>query len=224
MAKYIPEIQGNLRKHMIVLPEVINEVSGIRIFGKLIKSLVFTTDVAIIKNCNANAVIAVYPFTPQPIITHSIINASDIPVFCGVGGGTTTGKRVVNLAMDAEFQGAIGVVVNAPTPNETIIRLRERIDIPIVITVVSDKTDFSKRLESGATILNVSGASKTADIIKKIRDKHPEVPIIATGGPTEESIRSTIEAGANAITFTPPTCGEIFKMIMNKYRGESDIL
>lgn len=220
MDKYIPEIQGNLRKHMIKVPEIINHVSGIKIFGRLIKSLVFTTDVAIIKNCNANAVIAVYPFTPQPIITHSIISASDVPVFCGVGGGTTTGKRVINLAMDAEFQGAMGVVVNAPTPNETLVRLRDRIDIPIVITVVSHDTDIARRLESGATILNVSGAAKTAEIVERIRYDYPQVPIIATGGPTEESIYETIQAGANAITYTPPTCGEIFKEMMIKYRGE----
>jgi 2-keto-3-deoxy-6-phosphogluconate aldolase len=224
MSFFIPEIEGNLRKHMVKVPEIIQQVSGIRIFGKLIKSLVFTTDVAIIKNCNANAVIAVYPFTPQPIITHSIISASDVPVFCGVGGGTTTGKRVVNLAMDAEFQGAIGIVVNAPTSNEIVIRLREKIDIPILVTVVSEKTDFKKRLEAGTTIFNVSGASKTASIIRKIRKEYPGVPIIATGGPTEESILQTIEAGANAITYTPPTSGEIFKHLMNKYRSETDIV
>jgi 2-keto-3-deoxy-6-phosphogluconate aldolase len=224
MSFFIPEIEGNLRKHMVKVPEILQQVSGIRIFGKLIKSLVFTTDVAIIKNCNANAVIAVYPFTPQPIITHSIISASDVPVFCGVGGGTTTGKRVVNLAMDAEFQGAIGIVVNAPTSNEIVIRLREKIDIPILVTVVSEKTDFKKRLEAGTTIFNVSGASKTTSIIRKIRKEYPEVPIIATGGPTEESILQTIEAGANAITYTPPTSGEIFKHLMNKYRSETDIV
>jgi len=224
MNDYIPEIEGNLRKHMIKLPQVIYKASGIRIFGKLIRSLVFTTDVAIIKNCNADAVIAVYPFTPQPVITHSIIMASDVPVFCGVGGGTTTGKRVVNLAMDAEFQGAIGVVVNAPTSNETLIRIKDKIDIPIVVTVVSDKTDIKARLEAGASILNVSGASKTADIVKKIRDSFPHVPIIATGGPDEETILRTIEAGANAITYTPPTTGEIFKALMNKYRLSDDII
>lgn len=221
---YIPEIDGNLRRHMIRVPKVIDQVSGIRIFGKLIKSLIFTTDVAIIRNCNANAVIAVYPFTPQPIITHSIINCSDVPVFCGVGGGTTTGKRVVNLAEDAEFQGAVGVVLNAPTPNETIIKLREKIEIPIVITVVSEKTDIRQRIASGASILNVSGAGKTTDIVKRIRDIHPTVPIIATGGPADESILRTIEAGANAITYTPPTSGGIFKDMMNKYRGEKYII
>lgn len=218
-----PEIEGNLRRHMIRVPKVIDEVSGIRIFGKLIKSLVFSTDVAIIRNCNANAVIAVYPFTPQPIISHSIISCSDVPVFCGVGGGTTTGKRVVNLAEHAEFQGAVGVVVNAPTPNETIQYLRDKIEIPIVITVVSEKTDIKKRLESGASIINVSGASKTAEIVSRIRDIHPDVPIIATGGPTDESILKTIEAGANAITYTPPANGEIFKEMMNQYRGEQYI-
>ena len=222
--KYVPVIEGNLRKHMVLLPEVIEEASGIRIFGKLIKSLVFTTDIAIIRNCNANAVMAVYPFTPQPIITHALITASDLPVLCGVGGGTTTGKRVTNLAEDAEFQGAQGVVVNAPTPNETLEYLRKKIEVPIVITVVSEKTDIGKRLESGASILNVSGAAKTPEIVAKIRKDFPYVPIIATGGNTEDSIRRTIDAGTNAITYTPPTNGEIFKDMMNKYRQEKYII
>lgn len=220
MEGFVPEIEGNLRKHMVKVPEVIQQVSGILIFGKLIKSLVFTTDVAIIKNCNANAVIAVYPFTPQPIINRAIISASDVPVFCGVGGGTTTGKRVVNLAMHAEFQGAMGVVLNAPTTDEIITKLSERIDIPIVITVISENTDFKKRLEAGATIINVSGAANTPAIVRKIRKEYPQVPIIATGGPNNETILETIEAGANAITYTPLTCGDIFKELMNKYREE----
>lgn len=224
MKEFVPEIQGNLRKHIIKVPEAIYKVSGIKIFGKRIKSLVFSTDVAIIKNCNADAVIAVYPFTPQPIITHAIITASDVPVFSGVGGGTTTGKRVINLAMDAEFQGAMGVVVNAPTTNEIIRALRDRIDVPIVVTVVSEKTDIEARINAGATILNVSGASKTADIVRMIRQKYPEMPIMATGGPTEADILRTIEAGANAITFTPPSNGEIFKEIMIKYRNQDEIL
>lgn len=222
--RIIPEIEGILRKHMIRVPKVIDQVSGIRIFGKLIKSIVFTTDVAIIRNCNANAVIAVYPFTPQPIITHSIINASDVPVFCGVGGGTTTGKRVSSLAEDAEFQGAVGVVVNAPTSNETIIELKEKIDIPIVVTVVSEVTDIDMRIKSGADIFNISGAGKTVEIVARIRDKYPNIPIIATGGPTEESINRTIEAGANAITYTPPTTGAIFRDMMIKYRDEQNML
>lgn len=217
---FVPEIEGNLRKHMVKIPDIINQASGINIFGKNIKSLLFSTDVAIIKNCNAHAVIAVYPFTPQPVITHAIITASDIPVFCGVGGGTTTGKRVINIAMHAEFQGAIGVVVNAPTPNEIIRQLSMKIDIPIVITVASDKTDIQSRLNAGASILNVSCAGKTPAVVKEIRSRFPEVPIIATGGPTVESIRATIEAGANTVTYTPPTSAELFKSLMNKYREE----
>jgi len=215
-----PEFYGKLRKHMVKVPEVINHVGGIRIFGKLIKSLVFSTDVAVIKNCNANAVIAVYPFTPQPIITQSIINTSDVPVFCGVGGGTTTGNRVVNLAVHAEYQGAMGVVVNVPTTNEVIKKLSKKIDIPVIVTIGSEKDNFRERINAGASIFNVSGASKTVDIVKRIHDQFPEMPIIATGGPNEDTIMKTIEAGANAITFTPPTTAEIFKAMMQNYRKE----
>jgi len=217
-SKYVPEIKGILRSHMIAVPEVIREASGIRVFGKRIKSLVFSTDVAVIKNTNADAVIAVYPFTPQPVITEAIINSADIPVFCGVGGGITTGKRVVNLALDAEFKGAMGVVVNSPTPNDTIVQMRETIDIPIVVTVVSEFEDFDARIKAGATIINVSGARKTTQIVKMIRDRFPLFPIIATGGPTDASIRETIAAGANAITFTPPPASDIQSDLMNKYR------
>lgn len=215
---FAPEITSLLRQKMVRVPEVINHASGIKIFGKLIKSLVFSTDIAIIRNTNANAVIAVYPFTPQPIITHAIMMASDLPVFCGVGGGQTQGQRVINLALDAEFQGAIGVVVNALTPNETIRKMRETIDIPIVVTIISEKDDVKGRLDAGATILNISGAKNTPNIVKKIREEYPQIPIIATGGPTDESIMRTIEAGANAITYTPPTTAEIFSEIMDGYR------
>jgi len=219
---FIPEFSGNLRKHRLSVPKVISNASGISIFGKLIKSIVFTTDVAIIRNVNADAVIAVYPFTPQPIITHSLMLASNIPVFAGVGGGTTNGKRVANLALDAEFQGAIGVVVNAPIPNEDIEAMSAIIDIPIVVTIVSHKDDVDARLRAGASILNVSASAKTPDIVRKIRSSYPEAAIIATGGPTDASIAETIAAGANAITWTPPSNGEIFKGMMNKYRNAID--
>lgn len=77
-----------------MVPECIRNASGIVINGKRIKSLLFSTDVAVISNCNADAVIAVYPFTPTMQITNSIIDVAQRPVFAGVGGGTTAGPRV----------------------------------------------------------------------------------------------------------------------------------
>lgn len=219
--KLVPEIKGILRSHVVEVPPCIRDCTGIKIFGKRIKSLLFTTDVAIIRNTNADAIIAVYPFTPQPLITQALVMAADVPVFCGVGGGITQGKRVVNLALDAEFKGAMGVVVNAPTSNEVIRKIRQTIDIPVIVTVVSECENAEERIEAGATILNVSGGKNTPKIVKQIRDKYPNFPIIATGGPTEETIRRTIEAGANAITYTPPPSGDVMGDLMDKYRGEN---
>ncbi|HCW04446.1 MAG TPA: hydrolase [Clostridium sp.] len=218
MAKYVPEVKGILRSHIIELPNIIREASGIKVFGKRLKSFIFTTDVAVIKNTNANAIMSVYPFTPQPLITQTLVEAADVPVFCGVGGGTTMGKRVVNLALDAEFKGAMGVVVNSPISNEVIQVMRDTIDIPIIVTVISEYEDVRARIESGASILNVSAAKNTPALVKKIRSNFPDFPIIATGGPSDESILETIAAGANAITYTPPTAADVMNMLMNKYR------
>lgn len=214
----IPEYNGNLRKHIIRVPEAISNASGIRVFGRLLKSFIFTTDVAIARNCNADAIIAIYPFTPQPIITHSIITAADIPVFSGVGGGTTRGPRVIGLAIDAEQQGAMGVVVNAPTANSLIKAMKTTIEVPIIVTVTTENDDIAGRILSGATILNVSAAGRTPAIVTKIRKEFPNIPIIATGGPSEESVQETIDAGANAITFTPPSTAQLFKEMMERYR------
>ena len=222
--KKVPEYEGTLRSHMIKIPTCISECSGIRVFGRRIKSLAFTTDVSIIRNINSDAVIAVYPFTPQPAITRAVMTAADMPVFVGVGGGVTRGQRVVGLAVDAENEGAFAVVVNAPTENDVVSQLKARLDIPIVVTVVSERTDIAARLEAGADILNVSGAGDTPRMVRAIRDKFPDVPIIATGGPSEESILATIRAGANAITYTPPSNGELFAISMERYRQEADII
>ena len=120
------------------------------------------------------------------------------------------------------LQGAIGVVVNAPTKNEVIHELSETIDIPIIVTIAREDTDIYERVESGMRIANVSAAAETANVVRKIRQSFPDLPIIATGGPTEETIRETIEAGANAITWTAPSSAEIFRSIMAAYRaGES---
>ena len=217
-SKEIPNVSSFLRSNMIYVPEAIEQASGIRVNGKVIRSLVFSTDVAIIRNINADAVMAVYPFTPQLIITQALMTAADIPVFCGVGGGLTSGNRAINLALHAEFQGAIGVVVNYPIGSDVVEELANTVDIPVVVSITSKSNDVESRLKAGAKILNVSAASKTPELIRSIKKTYPNVPIIATGGSDDYSILKTIEAGANAITYTPPSISELFSEVMTKYR------
>lgn len=219
--RYIPEVKSQLRSRIIEVPPTIYKATGIKILGTRIKSLLFSTDVAVIKNTNANSIIAVYPFTPQLSITQAILEVAPVPVFAGVGGGLTTGKRSVDIALQAELMGAYGVVVNAPTANSVISKMANRIDIPIIATVVSEHDDFKGKLDAGAKILNVSGGANTANIVRKLRiELGRELPIIATGGPTEKSILETIEAGANSITYTPPSSAEIFADVMAEYRKD----
>ena len=215
---HIPSVMSDLRQDIVQMPEVIKECSGIRIYGRRIRSILFTTDVSIIANHNADAILAVYPFTPVPAIIKSIMMVASVPVLAGVGGGLTTGMRSANMSLLSESEGAYAVVVNGPTTVETIEEINKVIDIPIIYTVVSDKSDIKSRIEAGVDILNVSCGVETPKVVEKIRKEYPDFPIMATGGPTEESIRQVIAAGANAITYTAPSNGELFKGKMEKYR------
>ncbi|MGN1001385.1 MAG: hydrolase [Oscillospiraceae bacterium] len=214
----VPRIESSLRHNILKIPEEAYAASGIVINGRRIKTMVFTTDLAVIRNCNADAVFAVYPFTPQQAISDAIIKASYIPVFCGIGGGTTKGIRTVSLAKDVECQGAMGVVLNAPISNLNLLAVANAVDIPVIITVARADTDIQARIDAGASIVNVACGAETPGVVRKIREGFPQLPIVASGGKDGESIRKTIEAGANAITYTPPSLQELFSDLMDKYR------
>ena len=216
----IPNLTSSLR-HILRVPSACYEASGIIVNGRRIKSLVFTTDIAIIRNCDADAVFAVYPFTPQQAISDAIIRSSYIPVFCGCGGGITKGLRTVALAKDVESQGAMGVVLNAPISDLNLIAVVRAVDIPVIVTVTKRETNITARINAGASILNVAGGKRTPEIVQSIREIAPNIPIIATGGPTNAAIRATIAAGANAVTYTPPSARVMFSEIMDNYREES---
>jgi hypothetical protein len=109
----------------------------------------------------------------------------------------TSGKRSVEIAIDAEFQGALGVVLNSPTPNNLIKSVKRKLEIPVIVTVVSEDEDFVGRIDAGVDIFNVSGGLKTRN---------------------DETILEIIEAGANAVSYTPPSTSELFKPVMENYR------
>ncbi len=218
MEKNMYVYTGRLRNHMIRVPEAIDECPGINIFGRTLKSIAFSTDVATIANINADAVISVYPFTPQPRIVQSILNAADMPVFFGTGGGFTSGDRAVRQAVSAENLGAFGVVLNAPVPPVVIYQIKRQVDIPVIATIVSERQDTEARIQAGADILNVAAASDTPSVVRALKKRHPEVAIMATGGFCDDTIRETIEAGADAITYTPPDNSLILAEIMSSHR------
>ena len=199
-------IEGRLSSPNARVPAVISQhCGGITVKGHTLKSFAYTTDAVIIRNTNANAILAVYPFTGEPVITQALLTVAQMPLFVGVGGGTTTGPRVAELAMVAEMQGAAGVVINAPAPAETIETTMLMVDIPVIATV----------------IINVAAGARTAQVVASIRMHHPEIPILASGGGSEERILATIEAGADAITWTPPSAQQLQSQMMAKYRGEA---
>ena len=146
------------------------------------------------------------------------VKASYIPVFCGVGGGTTKGLRAVSLAKDVESQGAMGVVLNAPISDLNLLAVSSAVDIPVIVTVTKEDTDIRARLEAGASVLNIACGHQPCEVVRKLRAEYPDVPLIASGGNTEETVLDTILAGANAITYTPPSVQDMFKQLMATYR------
>ncbi|MBO4365549.1 MAG: dioxygenase, partial [Eggerthellaceae bacterium] len=196
------KIEGKFRRAVMCVPPEISECCGINVFGRVIRSFIFSTDVVTIRNCNADAVLAVYPFTCQPAITQALIMAAECPVFTGIAGSVTHGQRSVDLAHFTEMQGATGVVLNSTVEPDTIRAVAAYVDIPVVVTVTNFDEYVQVRIASGAQIVNVAAGRNTAEVVAQVRRAFPMIPIMASGGKSGDTIRSTIAAGADAITWT----------------------
>ncbi|MFH1787978.1 MAG: hydrolase [Candidatus Altiarchaeota archaeon] len=210
------EIAGLYERKYLKVPKVIKKARGFKLRGRTIRSITNSTDPVIARNNNADALMMVYPFTPDPVIVQSFIRLAQRPVFVGVGGGTTTGKKVAHIALNAEFMGAGGVIVNSPISKKDIERIIEYTDLPVIATLV-DETQLDEKVSAGAHVINVAAGKRTRDVVEAI-DDNCKLPIIASGGPSDETILATIEAGADAVTYTPPPISLIMGELMDKYR------
>lgn len=218
--KVRPEFRSEYRAELVHVPEVIRRSSGIIINGRRYKSFLFSSDVATIMYSDADAVLAVYPYSPHPSIIKALSIVAPSPLAAGVGGGVTQGARSETIARFADAYGCMAVVLNAAVDVDTVKAVKAAIDIPIIYSVISKHMDIDEHIEAGVSILNISGGKQTTEIVKIFRDRYPEMPIIATGGGKDEHILATIEAGANGISYTPPTTQEVFQHNMEKYRED----
>ncbi|MDV7757230.1 beta/alpha barrel domain-containing protein [Liquorilactobacillus mali] len=224
----IPNLSSKLRADIVETPAIIQQASGLKLFGKKIKSIIYTTDVAVIANCNADAVLVVYPWTPNTRILEAVSTVSNISILAGIGGGLTNGIKSTVVGLFAEENGAQAVVLNAPTPVETIRNVKKAVDVPIIYTVVSSNLDIKERIDAGVKAFNIAGGKDTPKLVAWVRNELKRLrldenfPIIASGGKTDEQILKTIHAGANAVSFTAYGITEAtFQRKMEKYRREN---
>lgn len=211
-------IEGRLRKAPLRVPEGYGKCTGFTLFGRRIRSLLYSTDVAVIRNSNADAIFAVYPFTAQPAITQALLTVAEAPLFVGVGGGTTTGRRAAELAAVSEMQGAAGVVLNSPATPDMVAQVVSTVDIPVVASITRFDEVTRQKVEAGVRIINVAAGRNTAAVIRELREAYPNLPILATGGKTPEVTGATVEAGANALIWAPPSITELQRDMMVRYR------
>ncbi|WP_231129295.1 dioxygenase [Bifidobacterium choloepi] len=212
-------IENRISSTAARVPDIAACCSGIRVQGRDLHTFAYSTDVAVIRNTNADAILAVYPFTGEPVITSALLAVAQAPLFVGVGGGTTTGPRVLQLAMTAEMQGAAGVILNAPSPAETVADVARIVNIPVIATVTTYDETLEEKIAAGAAIINIAAGRRTADVVREVRAVHPTLPILASGGGTDDSMAATIVAGANALSWTPPSSIDLQHNMMERYRA-----
>ena len=210
-------IEGRLRKAALSVPDEMDECSGFTLFGRRIKSMLYTTDVAVIRNSNADAIFAVYPFTAQPAITQALLTVAECPVFVGVGGGTTAGKRAVQLAAVWRCR--------APRASCQLTRIARdgRAD---------RQHGRHPRHRHGGPLRRRGarqGQGRRQDFERRRRQGHPRraapapraLPQHAAhriGRPLLALHPRDAEAGANAVIWTPPSAQQLQADMMKRYR------
>lgn len=217
--RLLKDLLGMNKDKSLKTPSVIQKrCPGIELKGQLIRSVLFSTDLAIIENNDSDAVLAVYPFPPSANIMKALIDFSGKPVICGIGGGITKGTESLKMAKEAEQLGACAVIVNQPFKNADIEKIRAAISLPIISTVTNTQMNFEKRIKAGVTCFHVTAAERTPEIIQMLKAGYPDIPCIATGGKSVGHLNAVLDGGTDAVVLTPPSNGDLFKSIMSNYR------
>lgn len=203
------------------IPNAIKECSGIEIGEHQIQSVLLTTDLAFINSLQADSVMAVHPFEKLSHLDEVIIDFSDKPVFCDIGGGLLHEHEATEAAKRSLEVGASAVVISKPTPPEVIRNIRLEIDGSLIYTVMFEAEPVKDLAEAGVDIFNVVTGEFTADSVSFIRNMLPKIPIMASGGPHNSTIRETIRAGADTIVFNPPTATEMLRAMFEGFRNNN---
>lgn len=186
--------------------------------GYLIKSLLFSTDLALIENSDADAVLAVYPYSPSEKLMEALLRFAGRPVFCGIGGGLTQGKKSLYMARKAEDLGAAAIVVNQPFKNKDIEIIKRHVKIPLISSIAHESVDLKARVNAGTDIFYVTAGGSTNHLLQQLAYAVPGYPLIATAGKTCQHAKETVENGADALVFHAPHPGALLRGIMENYR------
>jgi hypothetical protein len=93
------------------------------------------------------------------------------------------------------------------------------VELTAIVTVVNDRTEFKARVEAGADIFNVAAGPDTPELVRKI-ERNYRISFDRYRRSHRGIIRETIQAGANAISWTPPPTASLFKESMAAYRED----
>lgn len=201
------------------IPESIYSAPGISLNGTVIKSILLSTDLTYIQNLDMDAVMILNPFEKSNELDEVVIQFSNKPVFCDVGGGFLREEQTVQLANGAISVGAAGVLISKPTAPEIIRRIRKQFEGELIYTVMFEEEPIRELADAGVDMFNVSTGETTSETVAEIRALLPGVAIMANGGPYNSTIRETISNGADAIVLNPPTATEILRSVFDNYRN-----
>lgn len=203
------------------IPKSIEESPGITLGGSLIKSVLLSTDLSFIQNLSADAIMIINPFEKSNELDRVVIEFAGRPVICDIGGGLLREERSIRLAKGAFEAGASAIVITKPTPPAIVARIKDEIDGPLIYTVMFEAEDIGALHQAGVDIFNVSTGEYTAETVANIRELLPNSVIMANGGPHDSTIKATVEMGAEAIVFNPPTATEMLRSIFDNYRNSN---
>jgi hypothetical protein len=200
------------------LPQAIKESPGIAIGKQIVHSVLLSTDLSYIQNMDFDAIMAIHPFAPSGQLNSIIIDFCERPVFCSIGGGFRDRHTAAELSEAATVEGAEAVVVTKPTSPEVIEYIHGYTHSNLVYTILHEGEDIHALVEAGVDMFNVSTGETTASAVRRIRTDFPDIPIMANGGPFESTIIETIESGADAIVYNPPTATEMMRAAFDEFR------
>ncbi len=164
--------RARAHESVLAVPEVMRTAPGIAIQGRKIRSLVFSTDLAVICHCDADAVLAVYPFTCQVVNTSipvesisALVEKVAVPVCVTACAADDVVHRQI-----AAGASIVNVAAGARTPQVVEALRQEYPDLPIIATGGPTDDAIRATIAAGADAVSWTPPA-IADLEREVMEK-----------------------------------------------------
>ena len=184
-------------------PGFLSFSKGFILENRLIQAILLSRVEISIRTTNADAVITNFYMIPRESHVKGELLKAEKPFILPVRFWFFLFRGYRALAKKLEDSGASGIFVPGWLPYPVVKKLSNNISLPVISAAYPALNHILSKIDAGAYAICLPGKHITKNLIERLHESCPRVPIIAYCGKSKDTMLRSLKSGADAVIYRP---------------------